>query len=193
MKIAFFILAIALSIYWVYFKKDEDGEDEGLDPSVLKHFLKALGFCLMVFSCGWIIFKEGLFLWLAFYTGILLVLLIGLLERAQRTRIWIVGSVLLVFLFCGYRVPTHPGAFLDWVSENKQLYCPSTYDCVKVSTYVDENDHLLTKSEIVPITDSYTNWYLMFATGYFAYEDSTGKEVHYKGINIAGWWIETTD
>ncbi|WP_453993243.1 hypothetical protein [Bacillus nitroreducens] len=51
----------------------------------------------------------------------------------------------------------------------------------------------MTKSEIVPVTDSYTNFYILFATGSFSYIDGTGKEVHHHGINIAGWWINTTE
>ncbi|MFS0821458.1 hypothetical protein [Bacillus sp. 1P02SD] len=106
---------------------------------------------------------------------------------------FVVGFLIFAILFYILRVPTHPGSFQHWITQNKQLYCPSGFDCVKVSTYIDEKENLVTTSEVVPIISDYTNWYLLFATGYFSYEDSSGKEVHYKGINIAGWWIETSD
>ncbi|RFB17416.1 hypothetical protein DZB84_10145 [Bacillus sp. HNG] len=193
MKIVFFVLAIAFSVFLVFLKKEEEVSGDEINPSVFKHFLNTLGFSLMVFFYGWFIFKEDLFLWFTFYAGILFVFLVGLAEKKNKLRVWVVGFILMTFLFCGFRVPTHSHSFQQWVSENKQLYCPSGFDCVKVSTYIDEKENLVTTSEIVPIVSDYTNWYLLFATGYFSYEDNSGKEVHYKGINIAGWWIETSD
>ncbi|MEH7225217.1 hypothetical protein V7112_15520 [Bacillus sp. JJ1566] len=193
MKIIFFIFAIAISVFWTNYKKEEYVNLDKIDPSVFKHILDIFGFSLMVSFFGWFIFREGLFLWSILYTGILSVLLLGLAEKKGRMKIWVGGFVIVTFLFCGFRVPTHSDSFQNWVSEKNQLYCPSGFDCVKVSTDIDSNQHLVTKSEIVPITGGYTNWYLLFAKGYFSYEDETGKEVHYQGINIAGWWIETTD
>nr|WP_304220089.1 hypothetical protein [Fredinandcohnia onubensis] len=193
MKIIIYIFLIAFTICWAVLKKEENVEGEKIDFSVFNRFLNVLGFCLTVFAYGWILFKADLFLWLCFYTGILVVLLIGLAEKEKRLKNWVTAIVLIVVIFCGFRVPTHPDSFQQWISENKQLYCPSDYDCVKVTTYIDAKGSLITKSEIVPITKADSNYYLLFVTGNFAYEDSNGKEVEYEGINIAGWWIETTN
>ncbi|MCC3356108.1 hypothetical protein [Bacillus sp. REN16] len=191
MKIIFFILAVSVSAIWAFLRKEKEENEEEVDPSAFKYFPDIMAFSLMVFSFGWIFFKEGLFLWLIFYTVNLLLLFLA--EKKNRVKIWVGGFVIATFLFCGIRVPTHPDSFQNWVSEKNQLYCPSGFDCVKVSTYIDKNENLVTKSEIVPITLAYTNHYFIFATGYFSYEDGSGEEVHYEGINIAGWWIETTD
>lgn len=193
MKIVLFILAIAFSIYWTFFKKDEEEEGDDFDPSVIKDFLTALGFALMVFFSGWFVFREGLFLWFIFYTGILFVIIKGLAEKENKWKIWSIGFVIVLFIFCWFRAPIQHDSFMKWVGENKQLHCPNSIHCVKITTYIDANDHLKTKAEVVPLIETSLNWYLMFATGKIIYEDSNGKEVLYKGINIAGWWIETTD
>ncbi|MEH7235372.1 hypothetical protein [Bacillus sp. JJ1562] len=196
MNIVFFIFAIAYAVYQFFCKKEDEEEIE-MDPSilkpVLKQYLNFIGFGIVVSILGWMIFKEALLLWLFLNTSILGILLVSLVQKRYLLQNLLFGFSIVAILFCGFRVPTHSDSFQNGVTDNKQLYCPSGLDCVKVSTYIDEKQNLVTKAEIVPITSGDTNWYLIFATGHFSYEDETGKEVNYKGINIAGWWIETTD
>ncbi|WP_010677060.1 hypothetical protein [Bacillus timonensis] len=192
LKIFIFILLIAAIIIWVYIKED-DVEVSDINPTVLQQFNKILRVGFYVFILGWFIFREDIFLWLFLYTVVLDLFLVSFTQKQHGLKTWWIVFLIIAIAFSALRVPTQPDSFQQWVSNNKQLYCPSGFDCVKVSTYIDEKENLVTKSEIVPITSGETNWYLLFATGNFSYKDSTGKEVHYQGINIAGWWIETTD
>ncbi|WP_449537893.1 hypothetical protein [Ferdinandcohnia sp. Marseille-Q9671] len=189
-KFILFVAAISFFTIRVFVSKDDD-EQEEIDSSVYYRFQKYLALSFMIFFSGMLIYKDEIFLWLMYYTGVMVLLLLSLKEGGRK--LWWTGLLIIALIFSIHRVPKHPDSFQQWVSENKQLYCPSGYDCVKVSTYIDKDDNLMTKSEIVPIIYDYTSWYLFFARGEFSYEDSEGKEVLYKGINIAGWWIETSD
>ncbi|MEH7383236.1 hypothetical protein V7138_22430 [Bacillus sp. JJ1533] len=194
MNIVIFILVLAFAMYSFFYKKqNEEFEiDSSLLKPVFKQYVNFLGFGMMISILGWFIFKEALLLWFFFYTSIVAVLLISLAQKKDRLKSFSIGSLVFAVVFCILRVPTHPDSFQQWLGENKQLYCPSGFDCVKVSTSI-EGENLVTKSEIVPIHFYDMNWYLLFATGDFSYIDSDGNEVQYEGVNIAGWWFETSN
>lgn len=171
---------VMIFVFFPLFIKKHDGKSEE------SLFEKVLLFSFTVFWGGWFLLKTDMFVWFFSFTGLLLLFY----YKPKSTRI--VGTILIVVLFSIFRVPTDTDAFLNWVSEKEQLSCPSGFDCIKVYTEVDDNDVLVTRADKVPIHYHQTNWYLLFATGSMAYESSTGKEVHYEGVNIAGWWIDTS-
>ncbi|MFS0862255.1 hypothetical protein [Fredinandcohnia sp. 179-A 10B2 NHS] len=179
MRLVIYAVVMCFAFYFLFIKK-RDGKREK------SAFEKVLVLSFAAFWGGLFLLKSDIFVWFFSFTGLLLLFY----YKPKITRI--VGTILIVFLFSTFRVPTDTDAFLNWVSKNEQLSCPSGFDCIKVYTEINEKGELVTKGDKVPILYHQTNWYLLFATGSMAYESSTGEEVQYEGVNIAGWWINTS-
>ncbi|UTR09979.1 hypothetical protein MM300_19180 [Evansella sp. LMS18] len=145
------------------------------------HFIAANSFFAAVLfdRLGWLIFVT-----LFSYAGILICR-----KKQESKKPVVIRFSLIALFFLVALVPGHQGSFEDYVSR-KEMYKCVTLECVKISTYVNSENEVETTAELLPMTRSIYEWRLFYAKGYLELEDSEGNKEDFKGINIAGFWIE---
>lgn len=156
--------------------KAEMAEDFKIHPRLIQ-LLYLVG--LNSFVIAWILNISWLY-WFSLFSVICIQFIS--IEKLKK-------KVITVFLVLGLiaisRVPTDPDSFREYMNTKESYQCLQYFECVKMESVVDEEGHLQTVVEILPVgSDSY-NWYFFFGKGHF-----TIGEEEFRGINIAGFWIE---
>lgn len=169
------------------FAKDTEDERKELDNESITKIYRYLYFIAANSFFAAVLFDR--FGWLIFVT---LFSYIGLLicrKKQESKKPLVIKFSLIALFFIVALVPSYQDSFENHVSR-KEMYKCVTYECVKISTYVNAENEVETTAELLPITRSIYEWRLFYARGYLELENSEGNKEEFKGINIAGFWIE---
>lgn len=186
----FMVLILGYSIIRI-FNKNSQKEKDDLNPDSILAIYRYFSLAAFNFFFVWYIFSIDTFLWLALFSTIGIILCLKSEKSKHEILIRFIIICVLIIGSAILRVPKHNDSFLDYISSKEKYQCHFDFECVKITEYVNKDDEIHTKAEIVPVKDYSFHWYFLYATGSIIFETNNGKKEEIRGVNIAGWWLLT--
>ncbi|MFZ7946173.1 hypothetical protein ACO1D1_21910 [Neobacillus sp. 19] len=190
MNYIFMGLIFIYSMYLSFIKGFNKDDLEDVHPKTFTNLLRYLLFgTINSFFAGWL-FEINWLIWIAFYSVIGIIFCIKFNKEENDFFKKLLVAFLVFLFFCGYRVPTHPASFENYINSKEMYQCVTRWECVKITAEAKEDSSLRAKAEILSIEGYRFDWYFLFAKGSMQLADDKGNIEEFKGINICGFWIE---
>lgn len=176
-----FILFFSIFILFISSRHKKELNDLGERKAIFIYL------CFISVNCfvGSKVFDYEPLLWISLIGIIGIIITLYPIKVLKKSKVVLLIAIVLI-VFAALRVPTHPSSFEQYIHSKEGFECLLFFECAKLTTVIAEGDTLSTSVEILPVRESFYDWYLIFGKGYIELEG----EQPFRAINFAGFWIE---